>query len=161
MNLILIGMRGAGKSNISRRLSVLSKRPVLSTDLLIEYDNGGRSIARIVADCGGDWRAFRDMEHEVVRKVARLDGAIVDCGGGVIVDLDKDGNEVYSERKMDLLKASGTVIWLKGDIARLAAKTKGSATRPTLDETALLARRLRPLLPQVRAPASTPPHPRR
>ena len=134
MNLILIGMRGAGKSNISRRLSVMTKRPVLSTDLLIEYDNGGRTIPDIIADHGGDWRAFRDMEYEVVRKVARLDGAIVDCGGGVIVDLDKKGDEVFSERKVKALKKTGTIVWLKGDIARLAAKTKGSASRPTLDE---------------------------
>ena len=45
MNLILIGMRGVGKSNLSRRLAVLAKRSVLSTDLLIEYENGGKSIA--------------------------------------------------------------------------------------------------------------------
>lgn len=133
MNLILIGMRGAGKSNISRRLSVLTKRPVLSSDLLIEYDNGGRTIAEIVADRGGDWAAFRDMEYEVVKKIARLDGVIVDCGGGVIVDLDDHGNEVFSARKVDLLRASGTIIWLKGDIARLVAKTRGSEARPSLD----------------------------
>ena len=36
MNIIMIGMRGAGKSNVSRRLSVLTKRTVLSTDTLIE-----------------------------------------------------------------------------------------------------------------------------
>lgn len=135
MNLILIGMRGAGKSNVSRRLSVLTKRPVLSSDLLIEYDNGGKSIPDIIAEHGGDWRAFRDMEYDVVKKIARLDGLIVDCGGGVIVDLDKDGNEVFSKRKVQALRKSGTIVWLKGDIKRLAAKTKGCEKRPTLDQT--------------------------
>jgi len=42
---------------------------------------------------------------------------------------------VFSQRKVDLLKANGQVVWLKGDIERLAAKVKGDLRRPTLDET--------------------------
>lgn len=133
MNFIIIGMRGAGKSNVSRRLAVLTKFPPLSTDMLIEYEQGGKTIPEIIEDQGGDWRAFRDMEYDVICKVTRLDGVIIDCGGGAIVDLDEDGNEVFSERKVNRLKENGIVIWLKGDIKRLAAKTKGSKTRPVLD----------------------------
>lgn len=133
MNLILIGMRGAGKSNVSRRLSVLTKRPVLSTDLLIEYENGGKTITEIITEQDGDWRKFRDMEFAVVKKVARLDGLIIDCGGGIIVDLDEDGNEVFSKRKVERLKKGGAIVWLKGDIERLVAKTKGSEKRPSLE----------------------------
>jgi len=131
MNIVLIGMRGAGKSSISRRLALLTKRPVLSTDHLITYENGGRPIPEIVAEEG--WRAFREMEYEVIEKVARLDNCIVDCGGGVIVDLDEDGNEIFSERKTRLLRDSGKVVWLKGNIARLAAKVQGDPSRPALD----------------------------
>jgi len=134
MNLILIGMRGAGKSNVSRRLSVMTKRPVLSSDLLIEYENGGKAIAEIVAEHNGDWRWFRDHEYAVVKKITAMDNAIVDCGGGVIVDLDDNGEEIFSTRKVELLKASGTIAWLKGDIARLAAKTKNGTKRPSLHD---------------------------
>lgn len=133
MNIVLIGMRGAGKSNISRRLSIMTKRPVLSSDLLIEYENGGRTIQQIVADEDNDWHRFREMEYEVVKKIARMDDVIVDCGGGIIVDLDRDGNEIYSERKVELLRQNGTIIWLRGDISRLAAKVADDPTRPTLD----------------------------
>ncbi len=135
MNIIIIGMRGAGKSNVSRRLAVLTKRTVLSSDTMIEYENGGKTIAEIIAENGGDWRAFRDMEYDVVRKIAAMDGVIVDCGGGIIVDLDEDGNEVFSTRKVEALKKSGTIVWLKGDIKRLVEKVKNKAERPTLDET--------------------------
>ncbi|MBF0189475.1 MAG: shikimate kinase, partial [Magnetococcales bacterium] len=38
MKIIMIGARGAGKSNISRRLLAKIKWPVLSTDLLISYE---------------------------------------------------------------------------------------------------------------------------
>lgn len=135
MNIIIIGMRGAGKSNVSRRLAVLTKRTVLSTDTLIEYENGGKTIAEIIAKSKGDWRAFRDMEFAVVKKIANMDGVIVDCGGGVIVDLDKNGNEIYSKRKVDALKKGGVVVWLKGDIKTLVDKVKDKAERPNLDET--------------------------
>lgn len=146
MNLILIGMRGVGKSNLSRRLAVLAKRSVLSTDLLIEYENGGKSIAQIVAESKDGWRAFRELEYEVVKKAVGLDGIILDCGGGVVVDLDEHGDEVFSKRKVALLRKSGTVIWLKGDIARLAKKTRGDERRPNLDQRqgleAIMRRRL-------------------
>lgn len=135
MNIVLTGMRGVGKSNISRRLSLLSKWPVLSTDLLIEYENGGKSITEIIADNNGDWRLFREMEFQVVQKISSFDNVIVDCGGGIVVDVAEDGTEFYSERKVNLLKANGQVIWLKGDIERLAAKVKGDQGRPTLDES--------------------------
>jgi len=138
MNIILIGMRGAGKSNVSRRLAVLTKRPVMSSDTLIEYENDGRTIAEIVAGDQGvptpeTWRVFRDMEYAVVNKIARMDGVIVDCGGGVIVDLDKNGREIYSKRKVKALKKNGVVVWLKGDIKRLVEKVKNKPDRPSLD----------------------------
>ncbi|HEY9163469.1 MAG TPA: shikimate kinase, partial [Magnetovibrio sp.] len=133
MNIVVIGMRGAGKSNVSRRLSVLTKRTVLSSDTLIEYENDGQTIAEFIATNPGGWRAFRELEYQVVKKIANMDGVIVDCGGGVIVDLDENGDEVYSQRKVDALKENGVVIWLKGDIKRLVEKVKNKPERPTLD----------------------------
>ena len=132
MNIALIGMRGAGKSKISRRLASAMKRDVLSSDLLIQYDNEARTIPQIIEDNNGDWRAFRDMEYATLKKITALDNNIIDCGGGIIVDIDSDGNEIYSSRKVDLLRQSSKIVWLKGDISRLAAKVKGDANRPSL-----------------------------
>ncbi|HIJ84001.1 MAG: shikimate kinase [Magnetococcales bacterium] len=146
MNLILIGMRGAGKSNISRRLAALTKRPVMSTDALISYENQGCSIPILLEKTGGDWRTFRDLETQVVQKVAAMDDVIIDTGGGVVVDLDDEGREIYSRRKMDALKKNGRVIWLEGDIVRLAAKATADSRRPSLSATeseeAIMRRRL-------------------
>jgi len=147
MNIVLTGMRGAGKSNISRRLSVLTKWPVLATDQLIQYEHAGRSIPDIIAEAQGDWRLFREMEYQVVQKVARLDSVIVDCGGGIVADVDENGDEIYSSRKIDLLKQNGTVIWLRGDIGRLAAKVKDDQARPTLDEQRSVEELMRRRLP--------------
>ena len=135
MNIIVIGLRGCGKSSVSRRLSVLTKCPVLSTDLLISYENGGRSVAQIVSSHQGDWRPFRDMEYAVVRKVAAMDGIIIDAGGGIVVDWDEENKEIFSERKMSALKKNGFVVWIKGDIKYLANKVRNDATRPVLSES--------------------------
>ena len=93
---MLIGMRGVGKTNIARRVGFLTKRPVMSTDVLVEYESG-LPIPEFVEHRG--WPAFRDAEYEVVRKLSRLDGLIIAAGGGILVDLDDQGEECYSERK--------------------------------------------------------------
>lgn len=133
MNVALIGMRGVGKSNISRRLAFLTKRPVLSTDLLIEFETG-ISIPEYVADHG--WPSFRSRELAVIERIGAMDRVIVDCGGGVVVDVDpQSGTEVFSDRKVEALRGRGPVVWLRGDIDRLAAKTASDPGRPVLDAT--------------------------
>ncbi|MBF0272798.1 MAG: shikimate kinase [Magnetococcales bacterium] len=142
---MLIGPRGVGKSSVCRALSRLSQRPVLSTDLLISYENQGRSIPEILRANQGDWRYFRDLEFAVVEKVSFLDEVIIDAGGGVVVDLDAAGDEIYSERKMNALKHHGYVVHLTGDPARLAARTAWDSNRPPLSvvhsEEAIMRRR--------------------
>jgi shikimate kinase len=130
VNIVLIGMRGVGKTNIARRLTFLTKRPVMSTDVLVEYETG-MPIPEFVDRHG--WPSFREQEFEVLRKLSSLDNLIIDAGGGVVVDLDANGHEVYSERKVGLLRANGTVVFLRGDVARLAAKVEGDPGRPALD----------------------------
>jgi shikimate kinase len=129
LNINLIGMRGVGKSNVARRLAVLTKRPVMSTDVLIAYESG-LTIPDFVATSG--WAAFRDLEWQITGKLASMTDIIVDCGGGIMVDLDAAGEETFSERKVAELQAGGPVVWLRGDIERLAAKTAGDPARPDL-----------------------------
>lgn len=145
MNIVLVGMRGSGKSNLSRRLAVLIKRPVLSLDTLISYERDGASIPEIVAEPDG-WRGFRDLEFQVVEKAAKLPEIIIDAGGGVLVDLDEAGEEIYSERKVAALKKTGCLVWLRGDIPTLVEKVANDPSRPALSEVesaqALMERRL-------------------
>lgn len=153
MNVILIGMRASGKSNISRRLSLWSKRPVISTDLLISYENAGQSIAEIVASHNGDWRPFRAMEYAIVCKVASLDGIICDAGGGIVVDCNEQGQEIYSERKVAVLKRNGFVVWLQGDVQRLVQKVQNDSTRPALSDRLAIEEVMRSRLPFYRQAA--------
>jgi len=134
-NLALVGGRGSGKSSITRRILRREKRFMLfSLDDLIRYEEGGRTIPEIVAS--GGWRHFREVEHEVTRKVSAFEGrALIDCGGGVVVDLDPRGHEVYSVRKVEALKRRGKVVYLQRDVDYLLGRIAGDANRPDLSET--------------------------
>ncbi|MBF0097562.1 MAG: shikimate kinase [Magnetococcales bacterium] len=132
MNIVLIGLRGCGKSSVSRLLAKMSKRSVLSTDLLFSYENGGQSIADYVAACQGDWRPFRAQEYQIICKAAALDHIIIDCGGGIVVDCNEHRQEIFSYRKVKMLRRNGRLFWLHGDLPRLAAKVQTDRSRPNL-----------------------------
>lgn len=137
MNICLIGARGVGKSRTARRLGVLLKRPVISTDLLVSYECGGKSVAAIIRKKGGGvaaWRFFRQKEFEVLREAVKLKNVVIDCGGGIVVDIDRRGRERFSGRKVRLLRKKNIVVWLKGD-ARKPVK-KNDARRPALSGAA-------------------------
>ena len=136
-NLILIGGRGCGKSSVCRRIQAFDKRfKTFVLDDLIVYE-AGMSIPAIVEAHG--WRYFRDLEYKVCQKAASaFDGwTLIDAGGGVVVDLDENGNEMYSERKVEALKANGgKVVFLDRDIEYLCRRIAGDSNRPDLSATA-------------------------
>jgi shikimate kinase len=130
VNIVLIGPRGVGKSRVSRHLLYFLKRPLFELDELIVYEEGGLTIPQIVSKKG--WAYFRDVEYKVVQKISKMDNIIIDCGGGIVVDLDKNDNEIFSERKARDLKKNGIVFFLNNDINNLLKKIKDDPNRPSL-----------------------------
>jgi shikimate kinase len=134
-NLVLIGGRGCGKTSISKRVSLANRGFMLfSLDALIRYEAHGATVPEIVAERG--WAGFRQLEYEVLEKLMQIhSGLVVDCGGGIVVDLDDDGEEVFSERKVERLRADGVVIYLRRDHEYLAGRIAGDKNRPDLSES--------------------------
>lgn len=118
-------------------------------DMIVE--DAGMSIPKIVERRG--WRWFRDAEFAACERVAagarerrRTSGdatprwTLVDAGGGVVVDLDDRGNEVFSERKVEALRGEKTragarenvLVYLKRDVGYLMNRTAGDRNRPRL-----------------------------
>ena len=129
-SITIIGIRGAGKSNVSRRLAVLTKRPVFATDTMLEYEAGGTPVSQIVGEVG--WHEFRRREHEVLSRIVRMPDVIIDAGGGLVVRLDEQGAERYNEANVAMLREAGDVFWLRGDVERLVAKVEAKGDRPAL-----------------------------
>lgn len=146
-NLALIGPRGVGKSKIAKRISKLTNLPVVSTDSIAVYELGGISIADYVASLNNDWKPFRDLEFKILEKLRTAQGIILDCGGGILFDIDeKTGKEILSKRKLDILKEISEVVFLDNDKDKLIKKVLGDTTRPDLskveDYSSILDRRI-------------------
>ncbi|MEO2169547.1 MAG: shikimate kinase [bacterium] len=154
-NLALIGGRGCGKSSIARRVLARDKRFTLwSLDAVISLEAGGKKIPEIVEEQG--WHAFRDIEAEVVERLTAFeDWQLLDCGGGIVVDLDDDGNEIFSERKVDALRDNALVIYLKRDLAFLEDRIRNDRNRPDLSITASFAEIMERRDPWYRTAAHT------
>jgi shikimate kinase len=134
-NLALIGGRGCGKSSISKRLARRNRHFMLfSLDALIRYERGAITIPEIVEKEG--WAAFRDLEYEVVRRVSAFrGGALIDCGGGVVVDLDAEGGEIFSRRKVEALRRTSLVVYLSRDFEYLESRVEDDSNRPSLSQS--------------------------
>jgi len=115
MKIALIGPRGAGKSKISRKLSKKTEKLLLSTDQLVCYEASGRTVKEIVEQEG--WESFRNREYELLKKLHKMDNIIIDCGGGILFDIDLiTKEEIESQRKIQLLKNNTFVIYVLRDL---------------------------------------------
>lgn len=144
-HLALIGGRGCGKTLTAARLAANHPefRPV-DLDALIVAEAGGRPVAQIVEE--GGWPLWRDLEYRVLqRETAQTAPALVDCGGGIVVDLDGDGEEIFSSRKSELLSQRCRVAYLRCDTELLWSRIAQDPNRPALSADhsfqALMARR--------------------
>ena len=126
-NVVLIGFMGAGKSMVSRRLSLQLKKEVVSTDELI-VEREGRPITEIFAQSGEPY--FRALEKKVVSEVAARKGVIIDCGGGVVLDPEN----------LAFLKQTGVVFYLSATHEKIYQRIKDQTHRPLLNVPQPLAR---------------------
>src|SRR6202008_1400569 len=130
---VLVGMMGAGKSTIGRRLSVRLGLPFVDADAEIEAA-AGMSIPDIFES-----RGEAEFRNGGVRVIARLlDGgpAVIATGGGAVL----------RQETRDRIREKGVSIWLKADADIIMRRVKRRADRPllqTADPEATVGRLLR------------------
>ena len=126
MNVVLIGYRCSGKTEVGRALAGEMARGFIDTDELIE-ERTGTSIETIVAKEG--WERFREIEKRLVEEVSKRDLLVVGTGGGVVVDGENIRN----------LKKNGWIIWLKAESEvireRMEREERSGKFRPSLSGT--------------------------
>jgi len=119
-NVVLVGFMGAGKSVCGRLLARRLGRCFVETDDMI-VARDGRTIAQIFQQDGE--ALFRRYESEAVEALALKSGDVIATGGGL----------PCHEGRMEVLRALGTVIWLRGDLEALLARARRTGDRPMLE----------------------------
>lgn len=116
---VLIGMMGAGKSTIGRRMAARLRLPFLDADTEIEAA-AGMSIPEIFEAHGEPH--FRDGEARVIARL--LDGgpSVVATGGGAFM----------REETRDRVRAKAVSIWLKADADVIMKRVRRRSDRPLL-----------------------------
>lgn len=115
----LVGMMGAGKSSVGRRLAARLNVEFRDADTEIEHA-AGRPIPEIFQHYGE--AAFRDCERKVISRLLDEPPHVLATGGGAFV----------SPETRERIKDKGLSIWLKAPVDVLLARVKRKDNRPLL-----------------------------
>jgi shikimate kinase len=118
-SVVLVGMMGAGKSTIGRRLSARLGLPFLDADAEIEAA-AGMSIPDIFESRGE--LDFRDGEVRVIARLLDSGPAVLATGGGAFM----------RQETRDRIHDKAVSIWLKVDSDVIMRRVKRRSDRPLL-----------------------------
>ncbi len=118
---VLVGLMGAGKSCVGRKLAESFGLPFLDSDTAVEEAAGCE--VRDIFEVYGE-PAFRDCERRVIQRLLQGGPAIIATGGGAFMDPDTRED----------VKAHAISLWLRADPEVLHQRTKRSKTRPLLNK---------------------------
>jgi len=132
-SIVLVGMMGAGKSSIGRRLAVRLGLPFVDADAEIEKA-AGMSIADIFARHGE--ADFRSGEARVIARLLQGGPQVLATGGGAVMNADTRA----------AIKAGAISVWLSADLdvlmRRIAKRKNDRPMLQTSDPAATLRRLL-------------------
>lgn len=118
---VLVGLMGAGKSSIGRRLAARLGLAFRDADAEVEAA-AGCTIEEIFARFGE--AAFRDGERRVIRRLLGETPHVLATGGGAFMDPETRG----------LIRDQGISVWLRADLDVLVARTARRSNRPLLKQ---------------------------
>jgi len=120
-SVVLVGMMGAGKSSIGRRLATRLGMPFMDADTEIE-SAAGMTIAEIFDKHGEAY--FRAGEARVIARLLDHGPQVLATGGGAMMDA----------HTRELIRDKGISIWLKADLDVLLKRTRRRGERPLVDK---------------------------
>src|SRR6184192_3399560 len=126
---VLVGLMGAGKTNIGRRLAARLNLPFFDSDCEIEAA-AGETVEEIFRNRGE--AVFRDGERRVIARLLAQPAHVLATGGGAF--MDPVTRAVIARR--------GVSVWLRADLDVLLARVSRRTNRPLLqhsDPRAVLA----------------------
>lgn len=118
-NIYLIGLMGAGKTTLGRKLAEYFQRPFHDSDQSI-CDKTGVSIPTIFELEGEN--SFRERESSIINELTQLQHIILATGGGVVL----------RTQNRQWLRERGTVVYLHVSPEILVERTRHDQNRPLL-----------------------------
>jgi shikimate kinase len=118
-SVVLVGMMGAGKSTIGRRLAARLGLPFFDADVEIEAA-AGMSIPDIFETRGEP--DFREGEARVIARLLDSGPAVIAPGGGALM----------RKETRDRIRDKAVSIWLKADVDIIMRRVKRRSDRPLL-----------------------------
>lgn len=119
-SIVMVGLMGAGKSSIGRRLAVRLGLPFVDADTEIEAA-AGCTIAEFFERHGE--AEFRDGERRVIARLLESEPKVLATGGGAFMD---------AETRAAIADA-GISVWLRADLDTLVRRTARRSNRPLLN----------------------------
>ncbi len=118
-SIVLIGLMGAGKTALGRRLAYRLDLPFVDADGEIE-EAAGATISEIFAEHGEPY--FREGERKVIARLLQNAPQVLSTGGGAYMNPETRAN----------IKARGISVWLKADLRVLMKRVARRDHRPLL-----------------------------
>lgn len=118
-SVVLVGMMGAGKSTVGRRLAARLRLPFVDADNEIETA-AGMSIADIFETHGEPH--FRDGEARVIARLLEAGPQVLATGGGAFMRDDTRAK----------IREQAISVWLKADADVILRRVRRRADRPLL-----------------------------
>ena len=118
--IVLIGLMGAGKTSVGRRLAQRLEHNFIDADDEI-VKAAGCSIPEIF-DVYGE-KAFRDVEERVIERLIGEGSMVLATGGGAYM----------AERTRNNIDTHAISVWLRADLETLVNRTSRRSGRPLLN----------------------------
>ena len=119
-SIVLVGLMGAGKTKIGRRLAVRLGLPFFDSDQEIEAA-AGETIPEIFANRGE--RTFRDGERRVISRLLAQPVHVLATGGGAFMD----------PATRAAIRCRAVSLWLRADLDVLVQRVSRRNDRPLLN----------------------------
>lgn len=118
-NIVLVGLMGAGKTSVGRRLAARLGRPFVDADREIESAEG-LTVSEIFAERGEAW--FRGRERRAIADLLAGEDLVLATGGGAFMDPET----------RRAIRRRGVSVWLKAGLDTLLERVSRRRTRPLL-----------------------------
>ena len=119
--IVVVGLMGAGKSKVGRRLALRLGLPFFDSDREIETA-AGETIEEIFANRGE--RVFRAGERRVIARLLAQPVHVLATGGGAFMD----------PATRELVARRGVSLWLRADLDVLVSRVLRRSNRPLLKQ---------------------------